>query len=591
MTNGQEIESVLAIDQGNITTQAVLVDLVEGVYRFLARGEGIGAIGTSEHPLSGLQRALDVLSHVTGRNILSDEGELIIPEQSSGDGVDAFVASTSQLAPLRVVIAGLINSLSVESARRAVESAYAIVEDTIALDEGVQRWGASRGIEAKLERLGQRPPDVVVLVGGVDGGALGPVLDVTRVLVALAAVLEAQKRPIVIFAGNAEARTEVAELLTDHYDFLAVDNVRPKLDTECLTGVQQELERLYGELGMKKAEAFGSLSDWSAVPVVSSAKAFEYVIRFIAKQYGLSRGVLGVDLGGSNTHVFATLGEQNYGVVKSGLGASRGVDGMQDVIKANDVIRWLPFQCELSDLRNKLATRQLLPSSIAITREDRLIDQAWGREAIRLAMADLATYWGEGRSWQGKLMPELDLIVGTGGLLAQGASPGQAALMLLDALQPIGLCRLVLDHLLILPAMGAIAPLHPLAAAQVLDHDGFLELGTVVAPVGATRLGDVALRLKVAYADGSAIEVEVPYGSLEVIPLPPGQSAVIELHPTRRFDIGAGRRGASAKVEVKGGAVGIIIDARGRPIQTPSQDVSQSDQAERVQEWLWSVGG
>ena len=215
MTIGQEIESVLAIDEGTITTKAVLIDQVDGVYRFIAKGEVPNVVAAPESDVMvGLVGALQQLETTTGRTILSADGNLVSPEQADGDGVDALVASVSILPPLRVVIAGMIADLSVESARRAVNSTYALVQDTIALNEGAQRWGGKRGIEAKLEKLCEEPPDVIVLVGGVDGGAISPVLDVARVIAAVASVVESAKRPTVIFAGFTQATSTVIKRRT-----------------------------------------------------------------------------------------------------------------------------------------------------------------------------------------------------------------------------------------------------------------------------------------------------------------------------------------------------------------------------------------
>jgi hypothetical protein len=594
MTNGQEIESILAIDDGSVFTKAALVDVVDGVYRFLAQGKGVGALRDHQvEALPGVRDAVAKVESITDRLLLSEEGDLLIPERSDGDGVDALVASTSRLAPLRVVIAGLISDLSVESARRAAQSAYAVVQDTIALDEGNRRWGASRGIEARLESLCQEPPDVILLVGGVDGGAVSPLLDITRMLIAAASVLDPTDRPVIIFAGNAQARSGVAELLAEEYEFLAVDNVRPSLDVESLTGVQRELERLYAEYGTKQVPDLKRLAELSAVPLLSSAKAFEIVIRFVARQYELSRGVLGVDLGGSNTQIFACFEDQHYGMVKSGVGMSQGWPHLMEEIEPEKLARWLPFEISDEEVANRIWNKALQPMSLPQVRQDLLLEQAMAREILHPMAQRLVADWEaaqEERKSKG-VLPPVDLIIGSGGILANVTNPGQAALILLDALQPTGLSRLVLDHLAVLPAVGAMASLNPLAAAQVLDQDGFLELGTVVAPLGEARIGDIALRFKVTYADESTIEVEVPYGSLEVIPLPLGQTATLELHPTRRFDIGLGRRGRGARVQVKGGTVGVIIDARGRPLRFPPDSTGEMSQAERVQEWLWSIGG
>jgi hypothetical protein len=185
------------------------------------------------------------------------------------------------------------------------------------------------------------------------------------------------------------------------------------------------------------------------------------------------------------------------------------------------------------------------------------------------------------------LLPKFHLIVGSGGPLTNTSSHGQAALLLLDALQPVGVTGMVLDKLRLMAPLAAVAMVNPLAAAQVLERDSLLNLGTVVAPVGTAREGEVALTFKIKYDDGRSLEVEVPYGSLEVIPLPGGQTADLELRPTRRFDVGLGTKGQAGSTKVEGGVIGIIIDARGRPLPI-AQD--PAEQRARMQRWLWDMG-
>jgi hypothetical protein len=128
---------------------------------------------------------------------------------------------------------------------------------------------------------------------------------------------------------------------------------------------------------------------------------------------------------------------------------------------------------------------------------------------------------------------------------------------------------------------------NPAIASLVMEKDALVNLGTVVAPVGTAREGDVALTFKIQYEDGRTLEVEVPYGSLEVIPLPAGQTADLELRPTRRFDVGLGTKGLAGTTKVEGGVIGIIIDARGRPL--PIEDDPEA-QREKMQRWLWDMG-
>ncbi len=60
------------------------------------------------------------------------------------------------------------------------------------------------------------------------------------------------------------------------------------------------------------------------------------------------------------------------------------------------------------------------------------------------------------------------------------------------------------------------------------------------------------------------------------------QSAEITVTPARGFDVGAGK-GREVKRVVQGGVAGVIIDARGRPLQLPTEDTPR---VEKLKEWL-----
>ena len=85
----------------------------------------------------------------------------------------------------------------------------------------------------------------------------------------------------------------------------------------------------------------------------------------------------------------------------------------------------------------------------------------------------------------------------------------------------------------------------------------------------------------------SAKHGEVKAGEIEVLPLAPKQSARLELSPSPGIDVGRGKRGSPGKTTVEGGTVGLIIDARGRPLALP-EDADSRQQANQA--WLWSVG-
>jgi hypothetical protein len=585
MANGLDIESILAADCGSTMTKVILIDVADGQYRFVAQGE---ALSTIEPPradvLLGMRHAIGQIEEATGRLLLDEKGQLITPEQASGNGVDAFVATTSAAAPLRLILAGLTRDVSIESARHAISSTYALVEDTISLDDGAKRQ--RRSTEARIRILQRHQPDAVFIVGGTDGGATAPVADIAEVVALACSIMDGATKPQIVFAGNKEARPLVADILGGKGNLRAVDNVRPALDVESLAAARKEIETLYQERKMAHIPGFGGLSAWSSVAVLPTTKAFGYLIQYLARQYGLN--VVGVDIGGTTVTVASVVDGHFTSVSRNDLGLSHNVARVSTEAGLENILRWLPFGMEVTEARNIIANKQLRPTTIPQTRQELLLEQAIAREALRLALAEVRQSWvGRPSAPYPGLSPFSDLIVGGGGVLAHAPHYGQAALILLDVLQPIGVSSLALDVTSMASSLGVTATIEPLAAAQVMERDGFLSLGTVVAPVGTAREGEIALKLKITYDDGRALEMEVPYGSLDVLPLTTGHKATLELRPTHKFDIGLGTKGKGATTELEGGAVGVIIDARGRPLSLPA---TREEQQAKIQEWLWGVG-
>jgi hypothetical protein len=77
-------------------------------------------------------------------------------------------------------------------------------------------------------------------------------------------------------------------------------------------------------------------------------------------------------------------------------------------------------------------------------------------------------------------------------------------------------------------------------------------------------------------------------GSIEVIPLRPSEQALLSLFPSPTVDVGLGPgERAKAADEIDGGLVGLIIDARGRPLVLPED--SRERQA-RLLQWMQAIG-
>jgi hypothetical protein len=113
---------------------------------------------------------------------------------------------------------------------------------------------------------------------------------------------------------------------------------------------------------------------------------------------------------------------------------------------------------------------------------------------------------------------------------------------------------------------------------------GLMSLGTVVVPTGTARPGEVVLGLKMSYEGGGDLEVEVAAGTWKCCRCRSGKST-LQLHPRRGIDIGRVRK----SIPVEGGALGLLVDARGRPLarHLPADPEMRRD---LIQQWLWDMG-
>jgi len=576
-------ESILALEVGATVTRAVLFDVVEGQYRFVAAGQ---APTTAEAPFKdigiGVHEAVTNLQNVTGSKLLSGDRNLITPSQADGSGVDAVVATLSAGPAIKTVIVGLLKDVSLQSARRLAESTYSRVVDALDLTD-------QRKPDQQLDSIVRSRPDLVILAGGTDGGASRSILKMLEAVGLACYLMPMEKRPMVLYAGNQKLAHDVQEMLGGHAGKLEVSyNVRPALETEDLGPASRELASLVTKLRQRQIKGVDELYMWTGGNLLPTAYAQGRMIRFLSRLYEASRGLLSVDIGASATSAAAGFGsEVALGVYPQfGLGESLG--GLLQHTELDDILRWLPLDISPIVVREYLAQKSLYPGALPATREEQAISQALARQALYLAVRALQKdFPASVRSSRTELMTPLDLILAGGGVISDGVSLGQSLLLLLDAIQPVGIMPILIDQNNLLPLLSAAGERHNYLPVQVIDSGAFIGLGTVVSVVASANYGDPILRAKLTYADGTEVRADVKFGGLEILPLPSGQSARLGLGPVSRADAGLGA-GRSGTITVTGGALGVVIDARGRPLGLPADPVRRR---ELIKKWYHTVGG
>jgi hypothetical protein len=379
----------------------------------------------------------------------------------------------------------------------------------------------------------------------------------------------------------------VTQLLEGLCSLQITDNVRPLPDVENIGPAHEEIEVMFYEQIMMHLAGMDVLNAWSASAALPTARAADYALRYCERARESSKPALSVDIGSASVTINVCHQQQPLTTLRSDLGVGHSLPRLFDLVQMRDILRWLPFEITETQAREWLMNKVLRASSIPQTPQELLLEQAVAREALRLTLMDSLPGWpGQaGRSLTESMIPPCDPLVGGGGILAHAPYHGHAALILLDALQPTWISELYLDEHNLLPSLGMVATINSLATAQTLLNGGLTFLGTVVVPTGRGQEGQTVLTVRPVDKSSSA-RFEVAYGDLEAIPFQFLETGtVLELTPARGFDIGSGP-GKSVQIPYEGGTVGLIVDARGRPLEFSSDPRVQR---QRVDRWLWEM--
>ncbi|MBK8024565.1 MAG: glutamate mutase L [Chloroflexi bacterium] len=574
--------SVLAVDFGNVHTRAVLIDLVEGVFQVVASAEERTTAGFPVDDVGvGLRRAVEKLTAMTGRQFLTRDGRVITPEAVDRTGVDVFLATASVGRPLRTVVIGLYPEMSVASVLRAAAGTYITVAEVISVADG-------RSNEERLNALALANPDLIVIAGGTEDGARDPILEMAR-LTRLAIRLQRRSLPpTVLFAGNSAIRDQIRAIFENVALVIYAENVRPSLRVEQVEDARAQLAVAFDKFSEHRGMGFDQVSYQARLGVLPTAQSYDSVVRYLGAVSGRRRGgILAVDLGSAASTLSASVG----GVVSTsirtdiGLGHSAGT-----TLEAAGIERmrvWLPFAADDDEIAGYALNKTLRPASIPQTHRTLFLEHALLRAAMHTLLTTARPLWTPDIAFDDLRapMPPLDRIIGAGAALTDTGRPGMAAMLLLDAIQPVGVARLQVDSSALVPALGALSRINPTAVVQVLDSGGLEDLGMAFCVSGRPRRGRMAVRVTVRKEGGETEKFTVEGGHLFRYPLQIGVTATVSVRVARGLNIG-GRRGF--KMTLTGGTAGLIIDARGRPLPLEN---ALKNRAEQIVGWYADATG
>lgn len=433
----------------------------------------------------------------------------------------------------RLALAAVSAELSGAAARRAAESAGWTVEVMVTVDDG-------RSLAERLGDLQEVDVDAWLLAGGFDAARADQALE----MASLVAAARGGSGAPVIWAGAASLADEVT-MLFEPDAVSIVDNPRPSAPDENPVPLRHALE----DLLQRAIEPAGTRQH---TPV-----AFRRAVAQLAGS--TQRRIVGVDVG-SRYLTWAQADEE--GVAESRVFAAGGLAGSRLISGVpGRLTRWMPMAVDELAVADVLQNLHARPATLPQTEDELAVVHAAVRQQLALAVEPEG---GSAMSLEG-----VDLVIGAGRALAGAPRPAQAAQLLVDGMRPLGVTQLALDAAGVLPPLGALDDAEIGEGMGVLRDDLLVPLGTSVVCRGG-RPGQLLMRVTMRRTGWPPVgPIDLRSGQVQVVPLARGHEAELDVELHNGASLGGPRRARQVTVEVTGGVVGLILDARGVPLSLP----------------------
>ena len=550
--------SFLALDLGAATSSVSLIGRVGGHWRL---------VGHHAFPA-------DVpVDAVVG--LLLERARAADPELAAELGIEG--ASAVDALPRLVARSAPASSLALVTAtERGLNALEAVAERT-----GWRLRSVSLEISDPLEITGlllDRDVSTVLIAADEPPGA-----DERPRLTELAALVAAasSRRPelVVVLAGSlAEHANDfgtVREPSQDVDGSTATDGEVVQLTRVESTPAGEAVLAPSTSAGDPPGSALRALLERLRAPDGDSRRGFVRATQALAE--ALDRRVEAIDVGlDGGIRVAASPGVAGEtGTVVWGSSADAGLAPVEpDEAIVDGVLGWSTVPIDRHRMRDRLRELRLAPWS----------DAAGEGGPFRLAAARAALRRLVNLTPDIDRLPAADLLVVSGG--AWAVAPGPAiALAIADVIRRPGVCQLAFDHARLMSPLGTIEdPGERRQMLRELSDDLLVPLGSVVMPQGlrAARSGG---RLVVHGVTGST-ELDLVPGGLELVDLPPGESAVAEFE--FRHTVRLGARGRHFAIDVAGGLGGLLVDMRDVPLRLPDRADRRQELLAAWQDALWA---
>lgn len=386
-------------------------------------------------------------------------------------------AASSAAGGLRLVAVGLVPELTGEAARMAALGAGAKV---------LKVYG-HRLLATDLQEISELAPDIILLVGGTDGG------DSENLLANASSLATASLETAIVIAGNRQAAAEAQAILqAANFPCKVADNVLPRLGSLEVDSARQAIRALF----LSRIVLAKGLTEFEAIlgeVVMPTPAAVLAGLELLATAKG---DLLAVDLGGATTDVYSIasgyplddtvhsvglMPPRAYRTVEADLGmrssASSAISGAEPLLAQLAQTAKLPTG-DWPSFGAAVSQPAWLPANESEALQEQLLARTCVQQAVNRHVGFVETVaTPQGRSYllRGKDLRSVRQIIGIGGAIKFSCNP---SFVLAGALQQSGEVQLMkprqacflVDTAYVLFAAGLLAASHPECALQLLEQ-------------------------------------------------------------------------------------------------------------------------
>ncbi len=564
----------LSLNLSSNEIHSLLFERQAGLYALRAQNKMAFELDDAERLMPAFWEQMQALEAETGIKILDDDGHLAHEGHAELTGMSAVGFSFSASRPVRVGLVGISEAYSLSSLRRLVSLFDAEVVLETRLQDPLSQ-------SQQLEALRAVDLDMLVIAGGSEEGASRALRNAIENARLFYHLMPKSIQPQIVYAGN-QVLADYARLeIEAGDDFHLAPNLHHNTGEEDLSVAWKAMLRAYQRVRLQQYPHLRHLQAELKTALLPASFAMGRLARFIARLSATDKAVLLADLSDEKTSLLFANKNELMAISQANTIDEALIQSTQAYCSQN---------LTTAEVGEFLLNQSLNPHQLSVTISDFAIEQAWARARLCRALGAMKAIYPH-LKYDGEtgLHEACDPIILSGSAFSDKLKAHQSLAVALDGILPHGISTIAMDDNHLLRALGTLADKEPLLVVQMLELDSFRNLASVVSVDNQNYEDHALLDLELVLPeDDSRQYFQAGRNQLCKIDTRGIESMRVYLAPGRFSDVGMGMVGLGGWISVPDTELGLIIDARGRPLILPENPEAR---AKSWRNWLWDLGG